>query len=257
MAIPDNYNILAGYPKILTNSDWQKKKSFMDKAKKATKTGLGAELLKAEAAFKKIKWETLDAKMQGKFKDGAAIRAAKVKAQQHYTSVVKPTIKALELAASKARVTYNNPALSSTAKTAAKAISAEALKQSAAMLSVKFDDFDEVEQRWQAGVNLWRGRLKGNVAKLESELKELATKPSVANWTDDVTQAFRSVANSLGNNPEFADIWPTWQPWDGLQHTRHPKLKGKKTTPEIEKAAILELINQVDPHLKALKQRVD
>src|SRR5258708_12349021 len=50
------------YPAALTNTAWQKKKSFLDKAKSKTKTGLGDELLKAEAAWKLVKFDLLDAK---------------------------------------------------------------------------------------------------------------------------------------------------------------------------------------------------
>ena len=255
MAIPDNYDILAGYPVVCSNKTWQGKKSFMDKAKKATKTGLGDTLLKAEVAYKLIKWEKLDVKMQGKLANADAIRASKAEAVKHYNNVVKPAIRAMEIAAGKARVTSVNPVLSTTAKAAAKAMSVPLHKHCVALKGLKLDDFDEAVVRWQKGVDLWRGRLKGNVAKLEQELDDLEKNPTKANWTDDVTQAFRSVANSLGNNPEFADIWPTWRPWDGLQHDRHPKLKSGKATAEEEKAAVLALINQVRPHLNALKRR--
>lgn len=54
MSAPNNIT----WPAALTNAAWQKKKSFLDKTKSKTKTGLGAELLKAEAAWKDINFKT-------------------------------------------------------------------------------------------------------------------------------------------------------------------------------------------------------
>lgn len=251
MAVPTDYITIHGYPKVLTNADWQKKKSFLDKAKKATKTGLGAELVRAEAAYKKIKWDLLDAKMQGKWRDGDAIREGKRRAQQHYTAFVKPAEAIFMQASRKARDTATNPALSKTAQKAAAAISAELLRHVSYWKRIKFDDFDEALNRWQQGIDLWRGRLKGNVQTLERLLNALDRDPKLANWDNELTQAFRSVGNSLGNNPEFKDIWPTWRPWDGLQ-----KDKFNAKTPEAEAQAIKRHIAEVRPHLNRLKQRV-
>src|SRR5258708_16043821 len=47
------------WPATLTDAAWQKKKSFLDKAKSKTKTGLGAELTKAQAAWKLVKFDNL------------------------------------------------------------------------------------------------------------------------------------------------------------------------------------------------------
>ncbi len=255
MAIPEGYVTIYGYPKTCTDAAWQKKKSFLDKAKKATKTGLGAELLKAEAAYKKIKWETLDAKMQGKWADGDAIREGKRLAQKHYTAAVKPATTAFLRASKVAHTTSKNAALSKTAQAAAVAISKELLRHVGVWNTIKYDDFDEVLQRWQQGVDLWRGRLKGNLLSLERMLDALDDDPKLANWDNDLTQAFRSVGNSLGNNPEFKDIWPTWQPWDGLHHTKHPKLQGK-STPKEEALAIKSIIATTRPYLNQLKVRI-
>ena len=108
----------------------------------------------------------------------------------------------------------------------------------------------------------WRQRLPKNVSDLEAKLKELEKDPRNAKWSDiDVTNAFRAVGNSLGNNPEFKDLWPKpWADFDGLQNTRHPALRNLKndtTTPtEAERKAILELINEARPHIANLKKRL-
>ena len=58
MSVPTDMS----YPAIATDPAWQKKKSFIDKAKSSTKTGLGADLKAAELKWKAIPWKDLDAK---------------------------------------------------------------------------------------------------------------------------------------------------------------------------------------------------
>src|SRR5690349_20867689 len=48
------------YPAAATNAVWQKKKSFLDKAKAKNKTGVGPKLTAAEAAWGHIPWADLD-----------------------------------------------------------------------------------------------------------------------------------------------------------------------------------------------------
>src|SRR6185436_7040308 len=50
------------YSVVCTDRMWQKHKSFKDKAKASTKTGLGPTLKAAEKAWGNIKWAQLDAK---------------------------------------------------------------------------------------------------------------------------------------------------------------------------------------------------
>ena len=189
------------------------------------------------------------------FRDGDAIREGKRLAQKHYTAAVKPATTAFLRASKVAHTTSKNAALSKTAQAAAVAVSKELLRHVGVWNTIKYDDFDEVLQRWQQGVDLWRGRLKGNLLSLERMLDALDDDPKLAKWDNDLTQAFRSVGNSLGNNPEFKDIWPTWQPWDGLHHTKHPKLQGK-STPKEEALAIKSVIATTRPHLNQLKVRI-
>ena len=52
--------VVPKYPVVAKNVSWQKQKSFRDKLKKATKTGLGTQLEAAEKAFAKIDCNKLD-----------------------------------------------------------------------------------------------------------------------------------------------------------------------------------------------------
>jgi hypothetical protein len=251
MALPDDYIILGGYPALITDREWQKKKKFKDKLRKVTKTGLGAELIKAEAAYKKIKFDLLDAKMQGKWPSGDAIVEGKERAEDHYARVVKPAITIFLRASKKAHLATKNAALSKQAQTAAAAISKELMKHVAAWNSIEFDDFDEALDRWRQGIARWRQRLDGNVDTLEGLIDALADDPKLDNWDNTLTQAFRSVGNSLGNNPEFKDLWPIWKPWDGLQ-----KKNLVRRTKKAETEALNEHIAEVRQQIEILKGRL-
>jgi hypothetical protein len=129
------------YPAALTNTAWQKKKSFLDKAKSKTKTGLGAELLKAVAAWKNIDFKLL--KAEGKvFPMPSQWDTARQTAVSHYDDKVKKASAAALVAASKAATTKGNKALSKTAQTAAGQIEVGLRTVSLRLLGIKFGDFD-------------------------------------------------------------------------------------------------------------------
>ncbi len=250
------------YSKTLTNAAWQKKKSFLDKAKKNTKTGLGAELIKLEAAWRKTDWKVMDARMQGKWHSLEELHEGKKKAQRYQQQNLTALYNVVVSTQRKARATAQIAGLSSTAKATATSIANELEQIRRGMMSVTYEDFDEEEKRMRAGWERWRARLPKNISDLEAKLKLVEKDPRTAYWDEiDLTNAFRAVGNSLGNNPEFKDLWPDpWEKFDGLQNHRHPALKNLKNptkvaTPE-EREAILELINEVRPHIAQLKKRL-
>src|SRR5216683_3539990 len=108
-------NFVTDWPAEATDAAWQKKKSFMDKAKAKTKTGLGAELVKAQAGWKKINFDALDVRSApgklgnpAKFTTPGEIDTAKAKAATHITTVVNPASQAIVAAAAIATKTKNN-----------------------------------------------------------------------------------------------------------------------------------------------------
>jgi len=131
------------YPPIATNSAWQKKKAFLDKAKAATKTGLGAKLTTAEASWKAIAWAKLDAAALTKV---AVISTAKTNLQTANTALAQVTKAKTDVQAAHAEAVKasNNAALSKPAKAAAAAI-ATALQQAELRLNkVNTTDFQTV-----------------------------------------------------------------------------------------------------------------
>jgi hypothetical protein len=119
------------YPAIATNAAWQKKKSFVDKAKSSTKTGLGAALTDAETKWKAIAWANLDPARE-KADD-------LVQAKQHWEAAeaaeqkVAAAKNAVLLAKKQAQAAATNKYLSKPAQTAAAAI-ADALQKAQARL---------------------------------------------------------------------------------------------------------------------------
>ena len=131
------------YPAIATNSAWQKKKSFKDKAKASTKTGLGAKLTDAEAKWKAIPWAALNAKTLGKV---TSISVAKQHLQDAKTAEthVAPAKLAVQAAHAEADKAAKNTSLSSTAMTAAGAIRDELQKAEARLDKVNVKDFEQL-----------------------------------------------------------------------------------------------------------------
>jgi hypothetical protein len=253
------------YPKALTNDAWQKQKSSQDKKQKGT--GLGDELKKLAAAWKKIQWKKLDARTQGKWRSAEDIRAAKQFAQKYKLQSLTQFYNVVMAVNRKATATGKIATLSAPAKNAAKKIATDTKAIADALLDMPFTDFDEEEARFLRGIKVWRDRLPGNIKALEKALDELEDAPSLAKWAElDMTNVFRSVGNSVGNNPEFKDLWPDpWQKLDGLQETRHPvlkKLAGKKTSKKgtapspAEIKGIQDLIAQARGPISDLKKRL-
>ena len=117
MTVPENTK----YPQNLTNAYWQTKKSFKDKTKKATKTGLGDKLTAAEKAWKAIPFDKLDATKHDP-KSAAEAQKLLADAKTVRTTQVKAAIAALNTAKLKATETAKNADLSPAAKLAANAM---------------------------------------------------------------------------------------------------------------------------------------
>jgi hypothetical protein len=129
------------YPVVCTDRNWQKFKTFKDKAKASTKTGLGATLKTAEQDWLKIKWAQLDAKKL-KAKTVTEANSNKVKAQAMLL-VVQQASKSCEAARVKAEATMKNQSLSQGAKDRAESIR-NGLKACVQRLgTVNLTDFDE------------------------------------------------------------------------------------------------------------------
>lgn len=130
------------YPALATKEEWQKKKSFKEKVKSATKTGLGDKLTKAEQAWGAIKWQYLSEKdlhpqPQTPVQAQSNLNRAKLALEQ-----VKTAREAVNTARLAANTAANNDALSETAREYARKISAALLKAHNRLGQVNVDDFE-------------------------------------------------------------------------------------------------------------------
>lgn len=193
------------WPANLTDKEWQKKKSFTDKAKSKTKTGLGAELTKAETAWKKIVFDALDVtKAAGKlgnpviFNKPDHYTAAKLVAT-HQTTVALDAIKAIKLAAAKAATTKANTGLSSTAKAAAATIETGLLHQATLIQTISLKDFDDKRDelaKLTFETNL--AAVKRNLAKANEFIKKVEATPTRATFNDGIQDHSRPLTVPLG-----------------------------------------------------------
>ena len=186
------------WPAALTDADWQKKKSFLDKAKSKTKTGLGAELTKAQTAWKLVKFDNLDAK-KVPMTTPEQVDRAKVAAQTHLTTVAAAASKAALAAAAKAAATKGNTSLSSTAKAAAATIETGLLAQAAHIRDIKLTDFDTAKTDLiQALAMTKMAAIKRNLTKADAFIKEIEKDPTRANFNAGIQEACRPLTVPLG-----------------------------------------------------------
>jgi len=193
------------WPANLTDKEWQKKKSFTDKAKSKTKTGLGAELTKAQTAWNLITFDALDAtKAAGKlgnpviFNKPEHYTAAKLVAHNH-TPVTLEAIKAIRAAAAKAATTKNNKDLSSTAKTAAAAIETGLLHQASLIQTITLKDFDDKRDelaKLTFDTNL--AAVKRNLTKADEFIKKVEATPTRAIFNEGIQDHSRPLTVPLG-----------------------------------------------------------
>src|SRR5262249_20774265 len=107
-----------------------------------TKTGLGAQLDTAEAAWKGLNFRVLDARPLAGTSNLAAFDQHKQQADQYNKTHVAAAVKVITTAAVEAGKVKNNSALSSSAKKAAADIETGLLAQVQHLKGIKLDDFD-------------------------------------------------------------------------------------------------------------------
>jgi hypothetical protein len=170
MTVPADHN----YPTAATNEAWQKKKSFIDKAKASTKTGLGADLTEAKKKWDLVPWAELDAaKLGAKTVEAAQKQLQAAKAANTQIQAAKT---ALNKAKATARATQTNKALSSTAQAAAGAIATDLQNAVGRLDGIKVTDFEQALQRLEASAIIKVYKLR-----MLSAGKEVAT-GNAATW---------------------------------------------------------------------------
>jgi hypothetical protein len=186
------------WPATLTDAAWQKKKSFLDKAKSKTKTGLGAELTKAQTAWNLVKFDNLIAtKVPMTTPD--QVDKAKAAAQTHLTTVAAAASKAALAAAAKAAATKSNSGLSSTAKTAAADIEKGLLAQARLIRDIKLTDFDTAKTGLiQMLAQTKLAAIKRGLTNADIFIKKVKSNPTRLVFNTDIQEASRPLTVPLG-----------------------------------------------------------
>ncbi|MEP7357632.1 MAG: hypothetical protein ABI847_10365 [Anaerolineales bacterium] len=186
------------WPAALTDAAWQKKKSFMDKAKSKTKTGLGASLTTAQKAWGLVKFDNLIA-TKVPMTTGEQADQAKVAAQNHLNTVAAAASRAALDAAAKAATTKNIAGLSSTAKAAAATIEKGLLAQAAHIRDIKLDDFDTAKSDLIQMLALSKmSAVKKGIVKGDQFIKTVKATPTRKTFNDDIQEACRPLTVPLG-----------------------------------------------------------
>ena len=195
MSAPNN----TAWPAALTNAAWQKKKSFMDKAKSKTKTGLGDTLKAAEAAWKLVDFKIMDASKLP-MPTATEVDKRKLAAAAHLKTVGGPAAKATMAAAKIAATVKSNKALSADARQAAGDIEKGLLSQARLLRDINFTDFDVaklniVQLTFQTNL----ATLKKGLIKADTFIKAVETTPNRETFNAGVQEATRPLLVALGN----------------------------------------------------------
>jgi hypothetical protein len=186
-------NFLSTYPPEATDAAWQKKKSFLDKAKSGTKTGLGADLKAAEAEWKKFaplmdKLDVRSAVVGGRTVE--KVNTAKAAAEVIMNGQRNTTSQALLKAAAKAKATSTNKALSKPAAAAALVIESKLLGLSRNLRDIKLTDFDSMIDTLNNQSATAQNTLRPYIGSLRRDGAAVKSKPTVDNYVGKATTGF-------------------------------------------------------------------
>jgi hypothetical protein len=250
MTAPQN----TAWPATLTNAAWQKKKSFLDKAKSKTKTGLGAELVKAEAAWKKINFKLLDAS-KNPMPTAKEVDRVKKLAEDHRDDEVKDAMEAIDDAADKAGLTKANKALSSDARKAATSIELGLKNQAKLLSDINLLDFDQaklniVQLTFQTNLST----LKKGLTTADNFIRTVKATPTRETFNKGVQDACRPLLVALGNIGAVgnkADPRPLGRP---LEDWADGKELIPASNPGMEKKAVFESMKYYVKTIDSIKK---
>ena len=203
------------YPKTLTDADWQKKKGLVGKMKK---TGLGAELVKAEAMHKKI--DTVKLLPQNPNTE-EEIQAGIKEGKDYYAKMVEPLRKQLfevDKVATKAADTLKKMTGGGDASKAALAVAKAATDFALTCKSLDMDGpLKEMRDRIVKKNMLAAKFLVDAIKKFLVGAKVFLADGSVKSWDENVKQQGRSVSNSVKQLDNYnKEFWAEFQKFQGF-----------------------------------------
>jgi hypothetical protein len=169
------------YPDNLKDPHWQSSKSKLDKA---SKSGLGPLLKKAEADWKAVSWDAMKAARR---KDDlydllSGLKDSSAKAKAELEGPVKIAYNSLKAASEKAHKVSKQVTLSKGAALVAKAMSADLHNQAQLLKAIKLDDWDKELADLKVVNNAQDAIYDQNLSKIQDGLAELRTNPTFDGW---------------------------------------------------------------------------
>lgn len=193
------------YPPAATDAAWKAVKTTGLRDKWHTE--LGSALRAAETAYGKIKFDILDVQLlnskQGVMDVVGNVDVAKQAALAHYNVAVKPAIKALTTAHSKAVTAGRNPIISKASSAKAKAIAKLLATPLAQLKAIKFDDFDAEKVRltnaFQQTYTRFGASLKSALDKGDAFVDKVRDTPTPAVFNAGIKKAARDITQNIAN----------------------------------------------------------
>lgn len=206
---------IVNYPKTLTDADWQKKKGLIGKLKK---TGLGDELVKAQALHKKIDATNLLPQNPNTEEEiQAGIKAGK----DYYAKMVEPLRKQLfevDKVATKAADTLKKMTGGGDASKAALAVAKAATDFALTCKSLDMDGpLKEMRERIVKKNLLAAQFLVDAIKKFLVGSKVFLADGSKESWDENIKQQGRSVSNSVKQLDNYnKEFWAEFQKFQGF-----------------------------------------
>lgn len=204
MAVPQPPNVTP-YSANSTDASWKAAKT--DKTRDKWHTELGEALRAAKLAYDKVKFHQLDvalimAKTNQKFDIALDVELAKKGAILHYNNAVKPAIKALEKAHTKAVWAGRNPIITGAANTKAKQIAADLSTRLTQLKGIDFDDFDNEIARLKRNMKFTYDNFAANMTTVLRDAAAFSAKvrqtPTPKVFNKGIENAARGLTQMIG-----------------------------------------------------------
>jgi len=192
------------YPPALTDTSWKAAKTTGIRDK--WNTELGAALRAAEAAYNHIDFDELVAQRfqatHGKLDTIPDALAAKARAETYYKVTVKPAIKILETAKSKAATASLNPVITSGARAKAGQMAAFLGSIITMLKSFKTTDYDHhiasLHSAYDLGLKSFSNAMNTALSGAHHFIEAVRNKPAAKIYNDGIEKAARDLTQCLG-----------------------------------------------------------
>ena len=203
------------YPKTLTDADWQKKKGLVGKLKK---TGLGDELVKAQALHKKI--DTVQLLPQNPNTEEELLAGVKA-GKEYYAKMVEPLRKQLfevDKVAAKAADTLKKMTGGGDASKAALAVAKAATDFALTCKSLDMEaPLKEMRDRIVKKNMLAAKFLVESIKKFLVGAKVFLADGSKSSWDENIKQQGRSISNSVKQLDNYnKEFWAEFEKFKGF-----------------------------------------